>query len=208
MDTASSYTQRDEEGGSPTLLSPSTGNWQQTVSNTFSQLSMQFQAAAQAVASVPVANDQAIASLLDRLSAIEDGQRRLAQELAGLKEDFMVSKQVAPPPPQEANGAEITALQASLKELTDAAKLEQQRLPARLQNALALKAKSPIRMVPLKNGKIPPNSPATRGEFEHITKERYEELLKAYGVPATGDLANKRETLREFLGISSLDGGK
>ncbi|KAF7800175.1 hypothetical protein EIP86_011422 [Pleurotus ostreatoroseus] len=52
------------------------------------------------------------------------------------------------------------------------------------------------------NGKTPPYFPATKGEFEHLTKERYEALLKGYGVPLKGDTNAKRQTLREFIGLS------
>ena len=33
-------------------------------------------------------------------------------------------------------------------------------------------------------------------------EERYEFLLKSYGVPLKGDTAAKRQTLREFIGLS------
>ena len=74
------------------------------------------------------------------------------------------------------------------------------------------------------NGKTPQNFPVTKGEFEHLTsmsrffdkyvissmgysrtkpsEERYEFLLKSYGVPLKGDTAAKRQTLREFIGLS------
>lgn len=80
----------------------------------------------------------------------------------------------------------------------------------------------------MKNRKQPTNAPATRGEFEHLTsmlilytfcrdntliffffpfaraEERYEALMQAYGVPLSGDINAKRETLRAFLGIPSV----
>ncbi|PSR77464.1 hypothetical protein PHLCEN_2v7895 [Hermanssonia centrifuga] len=56
--------------------------------------------------------------------------------------------------------------------------------------------------LPMANGKTPQNFPATKGEFEHLTKERYEFMLKSYGVPIKGDTAAKRQTLREFIGLS------
>lgn len=72
------------------------------------------------------------------------------------------------------------------------------------------------------NGKTPQNFPATRGEFEHLTsaymllarpgfwidsemeciEERYEFLMKSYGIPIKGDTAAKRQALREFIGLS------
>jgi hypothetical protein len=71
------------------------------------------------------------------------------------------------------------------------------------------------------DGKPPPGFPATRGEFEHITsqcsffpsvwngpliawcdlEERYESILKAYGLPIKGDTDAKREAVRTFVGI-------
>lgn len=88
----------------------------------------------------------------------------------------------------------------------------QDRLYARLHNATASVSKMPIMAPPTSNGKPPPNFPATKGEFEHLTScvtfhsrllpwtaspeyefdlfrrfdyigERYEALLKAYGQP-------------------------
>lgn len=74
------------------------------------------------------------------------------------------------------------------------------------------------------NGKTPQNFPATRGEFEHLTsaymllarpvfsvtdgelgclEERYEFLMKSYGIPIKGDTAAKRQALREFIGLSA-----
>lgn len=107
----------------------------------------------------------------------------------------------------------------------------QERLPGRLQNALATKSLSPVKILPMKNRKFPSNFPATRGEFEHLTstytfsfdpaffrflaltgsihsscvsaEERYEALMASYDVPISGDTAAKRETLRIFLGIPS-----
>jgi hypothetical protein len=77
------------------------------------------------------------------------------------------------------------------------------------------------------NGKIPQNFPATKGEFEHLTstydtdklrrppllfypltwfclctEERYEHMMKSYGLPIKGDTAAKREALREFIGLT------
>ncbi|KAI6110226.1 hypothetical protein EDD17DRAFT_1512590 [Pisolithus thermaeus] len=39
----------------------------------------------------------------------------------------------------------------------------------------------------------------TRGEFERVTRERYESILKAYGQPFKGDTATKRDEIREFF---------
>lgn len=59
----------------------------------------------------------------------------------------------------------------------------------------------PIMALPTASGKPPPDHPNTKGEFEHLTKERYEGLLKAYDQPIKGDTAAKREALRKFLGL-------
>ncbi|KAI8996232.1 hypothetical protein BD414DRAFT_477183 [Trametes punicea] len=75
----------------------------------------------------------------------------------------------------------------------------QQRLYARLHNATVTVNKLPIQAPIAANGKIPPNFPSTKGEFEHLTKERYEALLKAYNLPIKGDTSAKREALREFI---------
>ncbi len=34
------------------------------------------------------------------------------------------------------------------------------------------------------------------------TEERYEQILKAYNLPARGDTNAKRELLREFIGLT------
>jgi hypothetical protein len=59
----------------------------------------------------------------------------------------------------------------------------------------------PIMALPTASGKPPPDHPKTKGEFEHLTKERYEGLLRTYNLPIEGDTAAKREALRIFLGL-------
>ncbi|KAF8591754.1 hypothetical protein K439DRAFT_1325957 [Ramaria rubella] len=191
--TYSSSTQGDDH--SPTQ-SPT---WQQNVSASFMQLSKQFQAAAQAVSTVPPTSDHALSALLDRLENIEEGQRRLGEEIQSLKDQFEVTREresaatvVAP---------EASDLEVSIKEQVELFKLEQERLHGRLHNALATKSLSPIRILPMRNRKTPTNFPSTRGEFEHLTKERYEALMTSYDIPITGDTNAKREALRAFLGI-------
>jgi len=183
--------------------------WQRSVSASFSQLSLQFQAAAQAVSSIPPTSDQTLMSFMHRLDAIEEGQRNLASQFSYLKEEFaslrsQVSIQPAPVPqaPPAANGT--ADWEAALKAQAEEMKLERERLPARLHNALATRSPSSILMPPMKNKKTPPNAPTTRGEFEHLTKERYEALLTLYDVPFSGDTAAKRETLRAFLGLPTI----
>jgi len=126
-----SETQNDD--GSPSMVSANP-DWQRSVSASFSQLSLHFQAAAQAVASVPPSSDQTILALMERLDSIEDGQRRLAQELASLKEEFAALHNQAatlaenlPQPSQSSqppavNG--ISDLEAAIKTQAEALKLE------------------------------------------------------------------------------------
>lgn len=38
--------------------------------------------------------------------------------------------------------------------------------------------------------------------IEFVAEERYEHLLKSYGLPIKGDTAAKRQAVREFLGLS------
>jgi hypothetical protein len=117
---------------------PSTGGaWQQNVSASFSQLSLQFQAASQAVATVPQASDQALSGLNDRLDSIENGQRRLAHEIELLKEQFALVQQREPgtdpivvPTPQ-ANESTVK-LEAALKEQLETFKLVYVILPKSL----------------------------------------------------------------------------
>jgi len=200
--TAGSSTQNDEREFQPST----TDNWQQNVSASFSQLSLQFQTASQAIVTIPQTSDHALSALNERLNSIEDGQRRLAHEIELLKQKFAALPQCEhnePTSTPQTNGGGID-LEAALKEQLEAFKLVQEQLPARLQNALATKSLSPLRMLPMKNRKLPPNAPATRGEFEHLTKERYEALMVAYDVSFSGDTNAKRETLRAFLGIPAL----
>jgi hypothetical protein len=95
-------------------------------------------------------------------------------------------------------------------------------MPARLHNATCNKSPHLIKPPPISPGKAPKNFPSTRGEFEHLTREwsavvelhtikldavcwylgeRYEGILNEYDVKNSGDVNDKRETLRAFLGI-------
>ncbi|KAF8485402.1 hypothetical protein JB92DRAFT_3028213 [Gautieria morchelliformis] len=161
--------------------------WQHNVSTSFAQLSKQFQAASHAVSTIPHASDNVMASLLEQAAR---------GEIQSLKEQFAAHRESEPPAAHD-----TTALEASLKAQIEAYKLDQERLPCRLHNALATKSLSPIKILPMKNRKFPSNFPSTRGEYEHLTKERYESLMESYEVPITGDTAAKREALRGFLGI-------
>ena len=53
----------------------------------------------------------------------------------------------------------------------------QQRLPARLHNAIVTVSKNGIKAVVMSNGKVPAQFPATRGEFEHLTSKIFSSLF-------------------------------
>ncbi|KAI0076858.1 hypothetical protein K474DRAFT_1754495 [Panus rudis PR-1116 ss-1] len=99
----------------------------------------------------------------------------------------------------------LESAETKIENLVETIKLDQQRLYARLLNSNVIKNKLPITPLPMANGKAPPNFPATKGEFEHLTKERYEALLKAYNQPIKGDINAKQEALREFIGLTAAD---
>ncbi|KAI1791403.1 hypothetical protein LXA43DRAFT_427831 [Ganoderma leucocontextum] len=96
----------------------------------------------------------------------------------------------------------IEELQKKVDGAIDTIKLEQARLYARLHNATVTSNKMGIKAPTMANGKPPQNFPNTKGEFEHLTKERYELLLKSYGIVPKGDTKAKREQLREFIGLT------
>ncbi|KAM5539522.1 hypothetical protein V8D89_006794 [Ganoderma adspersum] len=96
----------------------------------------------------------------------------------------------------------IEELQKKVDGTIDTIKLEQARLYARLHNATVTSNKMAIKAPTMANGKPPQNFPSTKGEFEHLTKERYEHLLKSYDVLPQGDTKAKREQLREFIGLT------
>ncbi|KAN0140269.1 hypothetical protein V8E53_002165 [Lactarius tabidus] len=63
------------------------------------------------------------------------------------------------------------------------------------QNSRATVTKMPIMALPMASGKPPPDHSRTmKGELEHLTKERYDELLQAYDQPIEGNTAAKRYT--------------
>ncbi|KAI0782656.1 hypothetical protein C8Q75DRAFT_727324 [Abortiporus biennis] len=93
-------------------------------------------------------------------------------------------------------------LEKKVEGIVDSIKLDQARLYTRLHNASVSLNKHLIKAVPMTNGKTPPNFPATKGEFEHLTKERYEQIMKSYNIPIKGsDLNSRREAVREFIGL-------
>jgi len=97
----------------------------------------------------------------------------------------------------------VEVLESKMESVLETLKVDQARLYPRLQNAFITLNKQPIKPLPVQGtGKAPVNFPATKGEFEHLTKERYEALLKSYGLPVKGDTAAKREAVREFIGLT------
>ncbi|OJA19441.1 hypothetical protein AZE42_04224 [Rhizopogon vesiculosus] len=185
--------------GSPTFdyASLNAPLWPHRLSASFSAMADQIAAASQALALVPSTafsgNDMAaeFASLKSKLSSIENTQERLAAEFAALKEQFT-----------ELNtdkGPALEELDKKIEALKKIVELDQQRLPARLNNSRATILKTQLKAPVGADGKPPAGFPATRGEFEHITKERYEAILKAYGLPIKGDTDAKREALLQVV---------
>ncbi|KAH9940062.1 uncharacterized protein BXZ73DRAFT_43287 [Epithele typhae] len=96
----------------------------------------------------------------------------------------------------------VEELQQKVEGIIEMMTLDQSRLYARLHNATITSNKMTIMAPATAAGKAPPTFPATKGEFEHLTKERYEAILEAYNVQAKGDTPALRETLREFIGLT------
>ncbi|KAI5119690.1 hypothetical protein M0805_003577 [Coniferiporia weirii] len=163
--------------------------WTHRVSASFNAMADQIAAASQAIALIPPLPDEVLGQLQTRMDEIVDTQKRLEEELAELRQHIQ----------QTTDGPE--KFQKQLDDQMAEFRLEQQRLPARLYNATVTVSKVAIKPLVLANGKFPPQFPATRGEFEHLTKERYEVLMKAYGIPISGDLNAKRRALRSFVGL-------
>ncbi|KAL5525101.1 hypothetical protein ACEPAF_8970 [Sanghuangporus sanghuang] len=163
--------------------------WTHRVSASFNAMADQIAAASQAIAQIPPLPDTQITQLQARMEEISDTQEKLQSELEELRQQIRAITE----------GPE--KFQQQLDDCIAEFRLEQQRLPARLHNALATVSKGAIKPVADNSGKNPPLFPATRGEFEHLTKERYEGLMKAYGLPIQGDLAAKRNVVRSFIGL-------
>ncbi|KAG1744618.1 uncharacterized protein EDB91DRAFT_1039785, partial [Suillus paluster] len=165
--------------------------WPHRLSASFSAMADQIAAASQALALVPSTafsgNDMSaeLVSLKSKLASIESTQERLAAEFAALKEQFT-----------ELNTDKGPALEELDKKIEA---LKKVRLPARLHNSRCTVLKMQLKAPVASDGKPPPNFPATRGEFEHITKERYEAILKAYGLPIKGDTNAKQDAVRTFI---------
>ncbi|KAH9052716.1 hypothetical protein EDB87DRAFT_1780605 [Lactarius vividus] len=174
-------------------------------------------AAVAAAAAAAAATAAPADHLVARLDAIERAQERLAVELAALRSLHAGKSRAPAPAPNEqllpdaassassgtSTASSLADLERRLADALAVQKLDQNRLYARLHNSRATVSKMPIMALPTASGKAPPNHPNTKGEFEHLTKERYEALLKAYDQPIQGDTAAKREALRVFLGLPS-----
>jgi len=177
-------------GDLPPLTAP---QWQHRVSASFAAMADQIAAASQAVSLIPPVNETVMNDVMAKLDAIENNQMYLKEEIERMK-------------------ARIDGLtegpekfEKRLEEQIAAFNADQLRLPARLHNATCHQYPMLIKAPPISAGKLPKNFPATRGEFEHLTKERYEQIMTEYSVSYSGDLSAKRETLRGFLGIPTLD---
>ncbi|KIK17509.1 hypothetical protein PISMIDRAFT_111279 [Pisolithus microcarpus 441] len=202
----------------PTPYTP----WPHRLSASFSAMADQIAATSQALALVPstvfggLEGSNDVVSLKARMDGIERTQGKILTEFEALKVQMTSGETEIKEVGTEAiiegetggnEGAntvlteKIEELEKRLNELVDTVKLDQKRLPARLHNSRATSMKAPIVAPATSNGKLPPAFPTTRGEFEHITKERYEGILRAYGQSVKGDTATKREVIREFLGI-------
>ncbi|KAA1477632.1 hypothetical protein DENSPDRAFT_616842 [Dentipellis sp. KUC8613] len=205
---------------------PSSAPWAAQLQASFGAIADQLGAAAQALALVPSSSalastppshhapgrgsdvDVDVAALADRMDRIEETQATLIAQLENLsvkvsaaaeRERERGSPEVQVEPQNAGPSAE--ELEKRIGELRETFKLEQDRLYARLRNAAVTVYKMPIVPLPTATGKPPQNFPATKGEFEHLTKERYEAILKAYGQPIKGDTNAKRQALRVFIGL-------
>ncbi|EJD39858.1 hypothetical protein AURDEDRAFT_171132 [Auricularia subglabra TFB-10046 SS5] len=176
----------------------STGSWQEDLAQSFSHLAETLRATQHGpenlLARIEALEAARAASMPDalaaRLDAVEAAQARTLHTLEEIKASV------------DAAGAGSKTAEEFAK-IVEEFKLEQLRLPPRLFNAAVFKSGAAIRPLPVGlNGKTPSNFPNTKGEFEHITRERYAELLKAYGLSTAGEKEERRERLRTFLGLT------
>ncbi|KAL0945221.1 hypothetical protein HGRIS_000733 [Hohenbuehelia grisea] len=180
--------------------------WTAQIAASLSTLSDQIASASTAIGQHPHSQgdpfaDVGAGNLHGRLAAIEEAQARLEADFGEIR--TQIESQVRENGETEAANAAVNELSTQVKELAATIKLDQLRLYPRLLNATVTVSKMPIKALPTAGGKPPLNFPATRGEFEHLTKERYEDILKAYELPIKGDTAVKREALRSFIGLPS-----
>ncbi|OJT12102.1 hypothetical protein TRAPUB_11354 [Trametes pubescens] len=202
--------------------------WSQRLSVSFSHIAEQIAEASRALAvagapasSAPGAAGEVVGALAARLEAIERNQELMGAQLQAVQDRLaQLSVNGAARPRGEKGQGDVeeiseydgefkTSTEIAIEELqkqvqgvVETIRLDQARLYARLHNAAVTANKHLIKAPVLANGKPPPNFPSTKGEFEHITKERYEALLKGYNLPVTGDTNAKREALREFIGLT------
>ncbi|KAG9308661.1 hypothetical protein JVU11DRAFT_11618 [Chiua virens] len=182
--------------------------WPHRLSASFSAMADQIAAASQALALVPstafsgsdLSNE--LSGLKSRMEGIEQMQERMMAEFEALKTQFTTLDTGATVNGvSQGEGGKLEALEKKVDELAETVKLDQQRLPVRLHNSRATIMKASLKTPVASNGKPVAGFPLTRGEFEHITKERYEALLKGYGMSLKGDTEAKRDALRLFAGI-------
>ncbi|KAI0683295.1 hypothetical protein BC835DRAFT_758648 [Cytidiella melzeri] len=183
--------------------------WTSSISTSLNTLASQFSAASQTLAALPISDD----ATPEIVAVVQQAQTKLEQELESLKEQVTYllehgrhsdkeKGRAADPSDIEGYESRLQGIEQKLEQFSEVMKLDQARLYGRLQNSVVTSNKMRLTPLIMANGKIPQNFPATKGEFEHLTKERYEHLLKSYGLPIKGDTAAKRQSLREFIGLT------
>ncbi|KAI0312235.1 hypothetical protein OF83DRAFT_1147047 [Amylostereum chailletii] len=193
-------------GSRDAVANNSTVSWTGQMSTSFAVIADQLSTTSRAIAAAnaaPASKDVGpgtYAMLSSRLDAIELAQANLRADIERLKAGE-AERPVSTTDEGRPHGAED--LSKRLEEFIETVKLDQTRLYARLHNSHQTITKMPILPLPTASGKPPPNFPATKGEFEHVTRERYEALLKAYGQTPKGDTNAKREALRIFIGLAA-----
>ncbi|KZV89452.1 hypothetical protein EXIGLDRAFT_837247 [Exidia glandulosa HHB12029] len=206
VDTSDPFTGSGRPASIASASSSAAALWHDDLAQSFSQLAASLRAAPAASASafeelaarVAVLENARVQSAPDvlhtRLEAVEATQKQILETLERLQ-TTLDEVQAAATGPRKSD--------EDLIKLLDEFKLEQMRLPPRLFNATVFKSGAAIKPVAIgTNGKTPINFPSTKGEFEHITRERYAELLKAYGLSTAGEKEERRERLRSFLGMT------
>ncbi|GJE96968.1 hypothetical protein PsYK624_131780 [Phanerochaete sordida] len=196
------------------LVAPANAEaWRSNVASSLNTLAAQFAVASQALATLPTPERESPV-FNTTLTIVEQAQARLRDELDGLREqvEFLRVRdkgvtekgreRALPDVPMDAYEERLQAVEKKVGDIAEVIRLDQARLYARLLNSTITTNKMALTPLVMANGKTPQNFPATKGEFEHLTKERYEFLLKSYNVPLRGDTAAKRQLLREFIGLS------
>ncbi|KAG9217512.1 hypothetical protein CCMSSC00406_0008624 [Pleurotus cornucopiae] len=144
-------------------------------------------------------------SVAARIEALEARHIHLEEEVAQVRrmiEQLLPNQDVGAGHQQEGGSKrDNDKLQKKVDDILANIQLEQSRLYPRLLNSTASMSKMSIQPLPTASGKPPLNFPATKGEYEHLTKERYEDIMKAYGLPIKGDTIAKKDALRAFLGL-------